>query len=136
MTAVVDGEFAEKNQVVAALFELGGKDFGHCERVGTGHIGLEQDATIGAHRQSGPHCFLVRVGPKRNDHDLTTTSLFFELERFFDGILIERIQDELDATLLDRFAVATYFDAGLRIGHPLYTDSDFHLNLLVRLLFG
>src|SRR5438874_884964 len=79
-------------------------------------LDLEQHAAIGAHRERGADRLLSRRGAERDDDDLARPGFLLQPQRFLDGELVVRAEDELDAGLVQRLAVRGAPDAGLAVG--------------------
>jgi len=74
------------------------------------------------HGERGADRLLGRGGAERDHDDLPGGRLFFSPERLFDGELVVRIEDELDARFVERFAVGGEFltrvsESGTRLMH-------------------
>src|SRR5256885_5719144 len=126
MVVVVDRHLPEQDQVEPGAFELRGEGLGRFEAVGEEALGLEQDATIGSHRERGADRLLSGRRAERDDDDFSRPCLFFPAERFLDGEFVVRIEDELDASLVQRLAVRPDLDARLGIGDALDAHCYFH----------
>src|SRR5881628_1293786 len=126
MVVVVDRHLAEQDQVVARVPDLGGEGPGDLETVGGNRVRLEQDAAVRPHGQRGADRLLRGGGADRYDDDLARARLLLAPQRFFHGELVIRVEDELDARLIERFAVGGDLDAGLGVGDTLDADRDLH----------
>ena len=63
---------------------------------------------------------------ERHDDHFAGAGLLLQSQRLFDGELVVRIEDELDARLVDRLAIGGDLHARFRVWHALDTHGYFH----------
>ena len=100
MVVIVDRHLAEQDEIIAAGLELGGERLGHLQPVDRDAVDLEQDAPVRAHGERGADRLLRGGGSERHDDDLARACLLLAAQRLFHGELVVRIEDELDARLV------------------------------------
>ena len=64
-------------------------------------------------------------GPMREHGDLAALRLF-DLQRLFDGVLVELVHDAVDALAVDGLVVGAELLLGPRVGDLLHADDDVH----------
>ena len=126
MVVIVDRHLAEQDQVARGVPELRGQGLCRFQAVGMESLDLEQHAAIGAHRERGADRLLSRWGTERDDDDFARPGFLLQPQRFLDGELVVRVEDELDAGLVQRLAVRGDLDARLGIGDALDANGYFH----------
>src|SRR6185503_3536060 len=116
---------AEKNQIVAAGFQLVGQRPGDRQTIERYLVGLELDSAVGTHAQRFADCLLDDIGAEGNYGDLASRVLVPKLERGLDRPGVEVVDVELQSRFIDRDVIRRDSETDIHVGHSL----DAHGNL-------
>src|SRR5262249_36523372 len=86
----------------------------------------EVEGAVGAHGEGGAELFDTLLAADGDGDDLLDALALTEAEGFFEGDLIEGVDDPGDAVFLDAAAVGEDADAGLGGGKAVEGDEDLH----------
>ena len=122
---VVDRLLAENDEAGLLFVDDGLEDLRHRQRLDIA-FGLDQDAAVGAHGETGADGFGRLRGADRDHHDLGRLAGLSQAQGFLDGDFVERIHRHLDVGEFDARSVALDADLDVVIDDPLYRHQNLH----------
>ena len=122
---VVDRLLAENDEAGFLFVDDGLEDLGHRQRFDV-TLGLDQDAAVGAHGETGADGFGGLGRADRHHHDLGCLAGLSQAQGFLDGNFVERIYRHLDVGQFDARSVALDADLDVVIDDPLYRHQNLH----------
>ena len=125
VAVVVNGLLAKDNELRALLVDNGFQQLRDRERLNF-VVGLNQNATVCAHRECGADGLLTLLRADRNRDDFRRSTRLLKAHGFFDGNLVEWVHRHFHVGGLDACLIRLHADFDVVIDHAL--DGNEHLH--------